>query len=65
MLRTGISRRSFIFMEEIKPVNQAIPSHEKQRALTEAQQLSDEIRNIFNNIHMYSFSMDEYYIIYS
>ena len=26
MLRTGISRRSFIFMEEIKPINKAIPS---------------------------------------
>lgn len=50
MLRTGISRRSFIFMEEIKPVNQAIPSHEKQRALTEAQQLSVELKNIFDNI---------------
>lgn len=50
MLRTGISRRSFIFMEEIKPVNQAIPAHEKQRALTEAQQLSVELKNIFDNI---------------
>ena len=59
MLRTGISRRSFIFMEEIKPVNQAIPSHEKQRALTEAQQLSEEIRNIFNNIQPNSYLMSE------
>lgn len=59
MLRTGISRRSFIFMEEIKPVNQAIPSHEKQRALTEAQQLSEEIRNIFNNIQPNSYLMSD------
>lgn len=59
MLRTGISRRSFIFMEEIKPVNQAIPAHEKQRALTEAQQLSEEIRNIFNNIQPNSYLMSE------
>lgn len=59
MLRTGISRRSFIFMEEIKPVNQAIPSHEKQRTLTEAQQLSEEIRNIFNNIQPNSYLMSE------
>lgn len=59
MLRTGISRRSFIFMEEIKPVNQAIPSHEKERALTEAQQLSEEIRNIFNNIQPNSYLMSE------
>lgn len=59
MLRTGISRRSFIFMEEIKPVNQAIPSHEKQKALTEAQQLSEEIRNIFNNIQPNSYLMSE------
>ena len=59
MLRTGISRRSFIFMEEIKPVNQAIPSHEKQRAITEAQQLSEEIRNIFNNIQPNSYLMSE------
>ena len=59
MLRTGISRRSFIFIEEIKPVNQAIPSHEKQRALTEAQQLSEEIRNIFNNIQPNSYLMSE------
>lgn len=59
MLRTGISRRSFIFMEEIKPVNQAIPSHEKERALTEAQQLSEEIRNIFNNIQQNSYLMSE------
>ena len=59
MLRTGISRRSFIFMEEIKPVNQAIPSHEKQRAITEAQQLSEEIRNIFNNIQPNAYLMSE------
>ena len=59
MLRTGISRRSFIFMEEIKPVNQAISSHEKQRALTEAQQLSEELRNIFNNIQPNSYLMSE------
>lgn len=59
MLRTGISRRSFIFMEEIKPVNQAIPSFEKQRALTEAQQLSEEIRNIFNNIQPNAYLMSE------
>lgn len=59
MLRTGISRRSFIFMEEIKPVNQTIPSHEKQRALTEAQQLSEEIRNIFNNIQPNSYLMSD------
>ena len=59
MLRTGISRRSFIFMEEIKPVNQAIPAHEKQRALTEAQQLSEEIRNIFNNIQPNAYLMSE------
>lgn len=59
MLRTGISRRSFIFMEEIKPVNQAIPSHEKQRAITDAQQLSEEIRNIFNNIQPNAYLMSE------
>lgn len=59
MLRTGISRRSFIFMEEIKPVNQAIPAHEKQRAITEAQQLSEEIRNIFNNIQPNAYLMSE------
>ena len=59
MLRTGISRRSFIFMEEIKPVNQAIPSFEKQRAITEAQQLSEEIRNIFNNIQPNAYLMSE------
>lgn len=59
MLRTGISRRSFIFMEEIKPVNQVIPAHEKQRALTEAQQLSEEIRNIFNNIQPNVYLMSE------
>lgn len=50
MLRTGISRRSFIFMEEIKPMNKAIPSRLKQHAITEAQQLSAELRNIFDNI---------------
>lgn len=50
MLRTGISRRSFIFMEEIKPVNQAIPFQHKQHAITEAQQLRAELENIFNNI---------------
>lgn len=50
MLRTGISRRSFIFMDEIKPINKAIPAIEKQRAITEAQQLSVELKNIFDNI---------------
>lgn len=50
MLRTGISRRSFIFMDEIKLINKAIPAIEKQRAITEAQQLSVELKNIFDNI---------------
>lgn len=50
MLRTGISRRSFIFMEEIKPINKAIPAREKQQAISEAQKLSTELRSIFDNI---------------
>lgn len=50
MLRTGISRRSFIFMEEIKPINKAVPFQHKQHAITEAQQLRAELENIFNNI---------------
>ena len=54
MLKTGISRRSFIYMEEIKPINKAIPSAQKQKAITEAQQLCVELKNIFENISLKS-----------
>ena len=59
MLRTGISRRSFIFMEEIKPVNKAIDFMEKQQAIVEAQQLSAELKSIFTNIAGKSYLLSE------
>lgn len=59
MLRTGISRRSFIFMEEIKPINKAIPSIEKEKAITEAKQLNAELKNIFDNISPSSYFLSE------
>ena len=59
MLRTGISRRSFIFMEEIKPVNKAIDFQEKQQAIVEAQQLSAELKSIFTNIAGTSYLLSE------
>ena len=59
MLRTGISRRSFIFMEEIKPVNKAIDFMEKQQAIVEAQQLSAELKSIFTNIAGNSYLLSE------
>lgn len=59
MLRTGISRRSFIFMEEIKPINKAIPSKMKQHAITEAQELSVELKNIFDNISASPYYLEE------
>lgn len=59
MLRTGISRRSFIFMEEIKPVNKAIDFMEKQQAIIEAQQLSAELKSIFTNIAGKSYLLSE------
>lgn len=59
MLRTGISRRSFIFMEEIKPVNKAIDFMEKQQAIVEAQQLSAELKSIFTNITGKSYLLSE------
>lgn len=59
MLRTGISRRSFIFMEEIKPINKAIPAREKQQAISEAQKLSTELRSIFDNISASPYLLSE------
>lgn len=59
MLRTGISRRSFIFMEEIKPINKAIPSKIKNSAIAEAKQLSIELRNIFENISSTPYYLSE------
>lgn len=59
MLKTGISRRSFIFMDKVKPIHKAIPAIEKQQAITEAQQLSIELRNIFENISSTPYYLSE------
>lgn len=59
MLRTGISRRSFFFMEDMKTANKAISAFEKQKAITEAQQIGIELHNIFKNISQQPYYLSE------